>query len=79
MRSASTFIIINQLFADFSEAPFLRERAQRVLRRALLVVITKEQVYIYNQFSRILFHNNRLQIIYEIPFIKSFTTKKHFS
>jgi hypothetical protein len=37
LRSASTLLIINQLFADCPETPFRRERAERVLGRALLV------------------------------------------
>ena len=42
LRSASTLLIINQLFADCPETAFLRERAKRVLGRALLVYFSRE-------------------------------------
>jgi hypothetical protein len=38
LRSASTLLIVNQLFADCPETPFRRERAERVLGRVLLVL-----------------------------------------
>jgi hypothetical protein len=38
-RSASTLIIVNQLFTDCPETSFLRETVERVLGRASLVVI----------------------------------------
>ena len=36
--SALTFLIVNLLFADCPETPFLRETAERVLGRALLFI-----------------------------------------
>jgi hypothetical protein len=38
LRSASTLLIVNQLFADCPETPFRREKAERLLERALLVL-----------------------------------------
>ena len=37
LRSASRLLIINQLFADSRDTTLLRERAERVRIRALLV------------------------------------------
>ena len=55
LMSAST-LLINQLFADCPETPFLRERAKRVLGRALLVSIERHVVWknkvLFNDIDR---------------------------